>query len=291
LRIRALRLTPVARAWLQAAGPARPLHIFSQVCNLIDDGGRVLSLQTARLADGPLSLTVPAQVGGGQGLGHWIHDQTSIVRLEDRLTVGKLTIEWAGAENWDPTPDWQRLRADQGFTSRLPALRRLLAAGAPPGGLAGLLDEGEVAADSLAAQLLATAGPLAAALQSALRSGNRSRLQPAAAGLAGLGGGLTPSGDDYLVGVMHALWIQRPPAESTELSELLVSAAVPRTTPLSAAWLQAAADGQASRLWHDLLEALLSAEGGAIEAPARALMAVGHTSGADALAGFLQAFE
>lgn len=287
MKAAALRMTPAARAWLGGQGPARPLHIFSQVCNLIDEEGSVLSLQTDRLPDGPLSLTLPAAAFGTAGFDRWISGQTVVERGQAALQLGRWTIDWSRAATWDPMPDWGRLRQSEAWRGHLGALGGLLVAEAPPGGLAGLLGHGQPAADPLAVHLLAAAKPLAVGLQWGLASGDQPAMAEGAAGLAGLGGGLTPSGDDYLVGVMHALWAERPPVEAAELSWLLAETAAPRTTPLSAAWLRTAADGQASSLWHDLLSALLG-QAGPVQPAARSLMAVGHTSGADALAGFLQ---
>ncbi|MCB9006268.1 MAG: hypothetical protein H6656_02600 [Ardenticatenaceae bacterium] len=40
------------------------------------------------------------------------------------------------------------------------------------------------------------------------------------------------------------------------LAKIVVETAVPRTTQLSAAWLQAAGRGEAHKPWHDLVDAL-----------------------------------
>ena len=57
--------------------------------------------------------------------------------------------------------------------------------------------------------------------------------------LAGLGDGLTPAGDDWLVGMMLWAWLAH--AAPRRFCQVLSDAAVPRTTTLSAAFLQAAA--------------------------------------------------
>ena len=97
----------------------------------------------------------------------------------------------------------------------------------------------------------------------------------AARQLAGLGPGLTPSGDDVLLGVMYALWVWRP---DEPLIQTIGHAANPRTTTLSAAFLTAAMAGEATNHWHDLVM------GG--PGAANRLLALGQTSGADAWAGF-----
>ena len=47
-------------------------------------------------------------------------------------------------------------------------------------------------------------------------------------GLAGRGGGLTPTGDDVLMGVLYGLWVWHP---RQEWMEMIVAPAVPRTQP------------------------------------------------------------
>jgi hypothetical protein len=103
--------------------------------------------------------------------------------------------------------------------------------------------------------------------------------------LAGLGGGLTPAGDDFLTGVMLWAWLTH--LEPQGFCRRLFEASAARTTMLSAAFLRSAAEGECSAAWHDLLAAL---DGGPEQQLAEAVASVlsfGHTSGADALAGFV----
>ncbi len=110
-------------------------------------------------------------------------------------------------------------------------------------------------------------------------------LEKAAASLAGWGMGLTPSGDDFMAGMMLALWVDR--AALTPRAAFLYRVAAPRTTLLSRAFLRAARDGLADAHWHHLLRAL--AEGGEAEIrhAASETLAFGATSGVDMAAGFL----
>ncbi|MFN8459748.1 MAG: DUF2877 domain-containing protein, partial [Anaerolineae bacterium] len=115
-----------------------------------------------------------------------------------------------------------------------------------------------------------------------LRKLDSLKLAKAVSQLAGLGSGLTPAGDDYLMGVMAALWLLEQP----EIPPQIASMAIPKTTALSAAFLQAAGQGQFIESWHNLVYALNSGDietiGGAVERIAH----FGASSGRDALAGF-----
>jgi Protein of unknown function (DUF2877) len=90
--------------------------------------------------------------------------------------------------------------------------------------------------------------------------------------LIGCGPGLTPSGDDYLAGMLVALW------------RWLAPRLPGRTSAISAAHLAAAAAGEAHEALHAYLEPLF-AGGAAWEEPLQRLSRVGHGSGWDALAG------
>jgi hypothetical protein len=115
--------------------------------------------------------------------------------------------------------------------------------------------------------------------------GDGTQLRIAASRLAGLGGGLTPSGDDFLVGVMIWAWLAHPMPE--RVCHPLLEASDLRTTALSGALLRAAARGECSLSWHHLLSALQGRPKDELVAAVRNVLRYGHTSGADALAGLI----
>jgi hypothetical protein len=122
-------------------------------------------------------------------------------------------------------------------------------------------------------------------MQQTITQTNNDQLQTAVANLAGLGPGLTPAGDDFLLGLLLGLWATRPKAEVIRLAGIVLQTAVPRTTQLSAAWLTAAARGEAVLAWHNFVEALLS--GTAWKTSINAILDIGETSGIAALLGFV----
>jgi hypothetical protein len=94
--------------------------------------------------------------------------------------------------------------------------------------------------------------------------------------LVGLGPGLTPSGDDYLGGMLVALRLSGRSMQAEGLWRWLQPRLKDRTSAISAAHLAAAAAGEAHEVLHAFLHGSLDFE---------RLSAVGHTSGWDALAG------
>ena len=105
--------------------------------------------------------------------------------------------------------------------------------------------------------------------------------------LAGLGQGLTPSGDDFMMGALYAVWIIYPHKFSAVLADEIEKTAAPLTTSLSAAWLRSAGKGEAGELWHHLFDALVTGDELRMQESVDNILAVGETSGADAFAGFI----
>jgi len=103
--------------------------------------------------------------------------------------------------------------------------------------------------------------------------------------LIGLGPGLTPSGDDYLGGVLISLrWLGRG-AHADSLWRWLEPRLAARTSAISAAHLAAAAAGEGHEALHEVLENLAAWETPSLTASLGRLDAIGHSSGWDALAG------
>ena len=111
--------------------------------------------------------------------------------------------------------------------------------------------------------------------------------------IAGRGLGLTPSGDDLLTGMMHAITVwPRLAGEmgAAGVRRLMADAARPHTARISGAYLDAAAAGLASDPWHDLMQSVGTSHA-TIRAAVRRVLEVGETSGADALTGFCWAWR
>ena len=110
--------------------------------------------------------------------------------------------------------------------------------------------------------------------------------------LIGLGSGLTPSGDDLLVGYLAGLWCAvRNSRERTQfvtgLGETVIRLSH-LTNAISRTYLTHAARGQVSSRLADLAEAICRGENSdRLLTAAESAMQVGHTSGMDAVTGLL----
>lgn len=107
--------------------------------------------------------------------------------------------------------------------------------------------------------------------------------------LIGLGPGLTPSGDDYLAGVLMVLHGFGRLERARRLSEWLLPLAKSATGRVSYAHLCCAAEGEGAEVVRHALQALAGDERRDLRVALHALDKHGSTSGWDALAGALGA--
>jgi len=261
---------------------AEVLAAFDHACDLLISKDRIVALVTRRVGDGPLNVVVDGPAGLFAGL----EPGTPAVLAKDRICVGRLEVALAGATVWEPRPDWKSLRVRRyAAVARLPLLRVLCLEQAPSRGLVALLEA--MPTRNVSGRAILVAVHQAASVLEAGWEGDPARLQEGAGRLAGLGDGLTPSGDDFLMGVMLRAWLTHP--APGPFCRTLVEAAADLTTTLSAAFLRAAGRGECRAAWHTLLTALCEGTDAEVAEATRDVLAHGATSGADALTGFLWA--
>lgn len=260
---KALFLTSAVSDWLSHSRHTRILHIFDRACNLINEHGDVLSIVAPEIGNGPFNLVIEDDLNFAE---HCNVD--SFILGQDRdLQIGNITIHLSEAKQWSARPDWEGISA-----KRAVILRQLSQLRIPN-------DRPLIPPD------------LVSAFSTAVATADLATAIAAAKKLAGLGSGLTPSGDDFIIGSLYAAWILHPPKTAGILAETVASSAAPLTTSLSAAWLRAAGRGEAGIQWHDFLDALLSTDLPWRQVAMENILATGATSGADALFGFIDTLE
>ncbi len=248
------------RARLLAAPPAagRVHSVFARAANLLWHDGRLVALHGPGMLRAPFAVALAAWPPGGD-----LRPGAPVERHGARLLLAGVALDLGAARAVD---------------------LRLGAAPHPPGALLRALRG--VAPPPAAPGLSSSA---ARAAQEALRDGIRFRepeaLRRGARGLVGLGEGLTPAGDDCLVGALAALQAFAPPL-ARELAAALPEVAG-GTTLVAREFLLSAAEGR-------FAEALVGLCSGPLaEAPGMAvrLFAAGATSGADTFRGIRLALE
>jgi len=259
------------------------LNFFDRACNLVYSQGNVLAVVTSQRGLTPFALVVAS---GEPALFRIVSESSGVQVQGGQLRIGSLQIDFSTARLWSPAPDWPAIRLLFAEAGQLDVLAAMAFGHGPAGSLLELFGP-KNQPSSLPDALRSRAQPGAMALVAGMRSGSVEQAVVGAGRLAGLGGGLTPAGDDFVLGVLLASWAGLYGAGAEGLCGKIAEAAAPRTTSLSAAYLRAAARGECSEYWHQLFAALLVPDAAALRLALSALLAVGHTSGADALAGFL----
>lgn len=210
--------------------------------------------------------------------------QDDVLRFED----ASLVIDLSRAETW--TCPVRSLEADMGGS-------RPAAAWSAAWGFLNQRQR-EEGSDIVGVELLGA--PPSSALGRRLAEGARGLLESArgfdvdgatraARTLIGLGRGLTPAGDDLLVGFLAGLW--GAVGKNRRRQQFLgrfgdgLLALRPLTTDLSATYVLHATDGLFSSSLSNLLAAI--AHGDPVSAPAEEAFRVGHSSGTDAATGLL----
>jgi hypothetical protein len=144
---------------------------------------------------------------------------------------------------------------------------------------------------------LPQADATATAMRQALAHGNLQRLGSVARRLVGLGPGLTPSGDDFLVGWLRGLWLAAGESVASRvalrsLRRSLLPDLAQRTTPVGAAFIRYGLAGEFAEVLDQAAAALSSPSSPpAVADRLRQLMAQGETSGTDTTAGLLSCLE
>lgn len=287
IRFRVRRLGSVAQDLLAASGRGRIATVFKGSF-YIESAGGLACLGNRSLGLGPLNAVTDAPLDTDwSALGLRPGERCRANR--NAVQVGaKFVFALDHAQVWRPPPcpgGWQ----GETIGRSLERLERLAAARIPGEGLGQIL-------------LSPTAGRREAPVERTARepvAGARAWLATAFADhrsaataetgwvgrLAGLGPGLTPSGDDLLGGIMIALHGLGCREAVDVLWSAVRACAAEAQNPISTAHLAAAAEGQGSAAVHALFHDLVRGSDGALAARLEAIARIGHTSGWDALAG------
>ncbi len=261
---------PLLSLLTSVPSPLRVLSVHRHACNLLLASGEVLALVHPALGEGPfhvvLAEPVPFEAVCAQS--------ARGTATREQVIVGELQVHLGAARVWDPTPRWPERRE---ALVRGQAILVPLLAGTPSDALVAAVNERVREA-------------LAAWRQ---RGGGAAGVGHLAWALAGLGPGLTPAGDDVLLGLLAAWHACRaaacmpdatPPGPAVEVAQ-------ERTTRLSAAWLRHAAAGRFAAAWHRLARALGEQSPAEIARAGEGIMQTGASSGYYGLWGFVAGLE
>lgn len=283
----------VASRNLFAGARGRVLAVFDSSF-YVAFGAGLVCVGGAGLAAGPLNLIISAPSGTNwRASGLRVDDRVSMVNCV--LSVGRrFRFDLAGTMPWAPEPvpgGWTAKDLERGLSG----FRQACSGRHFAQGLGGFLHGGDGPGNgsSIHQQARAPVKSLDQWLSAALRDpqGALATSPEDLAGLLGLGPGLTPSGDDYLGGMMIAA---RSIGEATlcrRLWDVVRPLAASAGNPVALAHLSAASEGLGTVGIHQAIETIIAGRSGAFGGAVKGIDAIGHTSGWDAMAGVTRLFD
>jgi len=269
-----LRAGVLARDICRRGGDGEVAAVFerSSYLRIRDD---FICIGEQAIGNGPTTLIVAARMAD---LGLRPGQRAFI--SNGRIAIGDLLLDFGPCETWR-TPPWPSVPSPAAVRATCATLASRAGDESPTDSLAHAL----FAIDDTAFARLARPRVAAFAAWLSVRWARPLRgLSPpygSVRDLIGLGPGLTPAGDDFLIGALAVLGALGQTNMHTALAQD-IAAAANRTSPLSASLLRAAAAGHVGENLHTMIAAIVTGDAdGALNAAAR----IGHTSGFDALAG------
>lgn len=286
--MRALRVDATVLAWVEQQPEGRVHSVFARACNLAW-GDRLIAVVHPEQGMVPGGIVVEATAPP------WDFRPGEPVAWDGgrrRLAGARTAIDLAGAAVWENRPALPAIAGEADLLERLDLVTGLIQAEGR-GELARLLTGGSPApagGSGLSWSQYAWV-PIAEVLRH-LAAGDGVRAAHPLPSLIGLGEGLTPSGDDFVVGLLAALHYGREgldPSQAEAGRRLAREAArlAPGTTPVSASYIRQAAAGRFSEQLEAAALAILSPEGEGVAEAARRLIQTGHSSGTDSLVGLV----
>ena len=275
-----------------------PLRILSRhhhALNLVTPTDTLFAIVTPYHGNGPFHVVIsPAQLT-------YIQRQPAIYLQTHHIVAGSLTLPFASFARWAPHLPALSARPAQSLPALYQHYQKL---GQPALGAVTLTQDPQSTTrptpslsplqfDHTAQVTYQRAQQALTLLSSGLYEENMLLITEGVKLLAGLGPGLTPAGDDFLVGLLAAFYALGPSyarqqgASWPMYARLIADMAHNHTTRLSATWLTHAGAGGFGEPWHNLIQAMNAHQPQALTTCAERILATGATSGADAMSGFL----
>jgi hypothetical protein len=249
--------------------------VFARACN-VACGELLLTIGPLAVGDGPTTIVVAGAVGD---LRDRFGEGDRVDARGERIRSARLELDLANARIWRPGARGP-LAPRTGIEARLVRMRSRL--GERRAAQPNVLDREAAGVAEAIADACST-------LDTANASAHLDRL-------IGWGEGLTPAGDDFIVGLLAGLHaLARGDALRLRFRDAIdahVAARTDRTTPIAAHALRLAAAGAWSARVDRVLAALCCSQGGHdADAALDALLALGATSGADTASGIVAALR
>lgn len=272
------------RALQANAFDARVHSVFEHVINLERCTGDLFTLAARGMDNAPLTAIVDIAGFGAAGIA--VDDP--VAAIDGALHVGEgLFLHLAAASIWRARLPRYATAPDR-MTDQLRAARSYLARHGVRGGMT--LDDG--VPGGFALEVGTALEQRSTSLLEALAERRHVDACRYAVSMLGLGPGLTPSGDDFLVGLFAMLNVAGSPCHGwLDGGTAVLKHAEGATNAISLAALTAAADGRVRESIAALIDTLMRGTAATLIQPLRRVLAIGATSGTDLVAGIVAGLE
>jgi hypothetical protein len=245
--------------------------VFVRACNIACDDA-LLTLVAADLGDGPTLLRLARDAP--RDLRAYFEVGEPVDGRHHGARTARTEVQWTRASVWSPAPLRALLPGPRIHAHVSRALHRL------------------AQHRSTHPSLIDVEGaPVTAALRHACQALDGQQVVRHVDRLIGWGEGLTPAGDDFLVGLTAGLDAFVDGPQRRELRGAIAAvlrSATPRTTPIAAHYLRLAADDHYTEPLLRVRDALLCEDDDhVVDAALHTALDVGATSGADTVSGLL----
>jgi hypothetical protein len=283
---------PVRRAGIVAAelcripGRAEVAAVFERSFHL-RSGDLFVCIGEPAIGNGPLTLIADTRVA-------WLglHPGQPARIDETRIAIGAVTFTCERRGPWHPSR-WPRAAAPGALVRARRTIVRRAATDAPAEGLGRAMADTRAPHDAFARIARRRLARLRSWLVESVAARDPAAPADPVRDLVGLGPGLTPSGDDVLVGALALLdALAQDHADAGAMRANLAHAVsdIPPglTSPLSHCFLRVAAAGHVGERLHAAVSSCVSGDG---DAAIAAVRDIGHSSGWDMLAGIASALD
>ncbi|SRR5579885_1183551 len=269
--------------------------VFSGTANLLF-GGQLLTLHAREMPCAPNGLVLPLRARQKPLADLQVGMTAIIERGMISMPIPGLRLSTHNSRSWNPHPQLTPASCTpERLAHNVDHLASLVMTRASADGLVGLTHlriDAPVPMPPGQPVLLQTAWPATERMLSGISRQQMPPVHQAAGTLLGLGPGLTPSGDDLLVGLMAATILLSEPlglgtAFYQRLSAELLTIAHGRTNKLSITWMEYARRGEVAEHLGRLFQALILDDLHDLEDAAIQVLKTGATSGGDILTGVI----
>lgn len=253
--------------------------VFARTVNIEVEGGDLLTLASRGVDNAPDTVVIDLEGFGDVGIERGGRAEIA----PGALGAGPLRVDLDGVSSWSPAlPTYPRDDARLRANLRWVSIRLWQSEGGRRA--RGQWSPGDSFADASRAMLDERSASLGASLLRADLDAARA----GAAAMVGLGPGLTPSGDDFLVGLFAILNIAQSPCHPMRaICGDVVAIARTSTNAISVAALANAARGRVRQSIEALVRELIDGTPAGLRVALDRVLAIGATSGSEIVAGLV----